>query len=60
MSCSVATGDGGGTKFAKPPRAFAKLENDVTHWHAVVWVVDERELARLCARARAGDNGGVA
>jgi hypothetical protein len=34
-----------GTNFAKPPRASANLENDVTQWHAVVCVVDEREFA---------------
>jgi hypothetical protein len=38
-------------KFAKRPRAFANLENDVTHWYPGVCVVDEREFARPCARA---------
>jgi len=38
-------------KFAKPPRAFANSETDVTHWHAVACVVDERQFARPCTRA---------
>jgi len=38
-------------EFAKRPRAFANSETDVTRWHAVACVVDEREFARLCTRA---------
>jgi len=43
-----------GREFAKLPRAFANSKTDVTHWHAVVCVVDEREFAMRGARAEAG------
>jgi len=43
-----------GREFAKLPRAFANSKTDVTLWHAVVWVVDNREFARPCARAGGG------
>jgi hypothetical protein len=35
----------GEVKFAKRPRGFANLKNDVSDWYAVTCVVDEREFA---------------
>ena len=48
-----------GVKFAKRPRGFANLKNDVTDWYAVTCVVDEREFARRCTKRQSRKKAGA-